>query len=389
MPVKSRTVEITRDCENKIVSDLGNVIYSSSRSYTRVSRSETIDSVNGSKKDEHPVTHSIERGSIGSCKWKVRPSGGTVYTCSYDLLSAGLWKSAYYTVPQQDLAYARAQAARASVPRLQPELSLVNFILEMREFNKLFQFFDKRHGITRNLSSGTLNWNFGWKPLIADLCTVIEKFRNVDYFYDYIQSTRNKPVDCFGRHVVKGTVSGYKPLQSFGFMYSWSDNQVYANGMEWSLLATSKHTLQFLPIIRTFEWNLRAYMQLAGVMVDPSIVWNAIPLSFVVDWFIPIGQELQKFAIDTLQPEFNTLGRSSATKLVTVTPLYTVFGNDQLSTGAWTGGRVGEAVTISYKRINDATLSAADYLAVNPELKPRVPNGKQLFLGANLLYQRI
>jgi hypothetical protein len=39
-----------------------------------------------------------------------------------------------------------------------------------------------------------------------------------------------------------------------------------------------------------------------GVMFDPSIVWNAIPWSFAIDWVIDVGRWLSQFKAPNLEP---------------------------------------------------------------------------------------
>jgi hypothetical protein len=47
---------------------------------------------------------------------------------------------------------------------------------------------------------------------------------------------------------------------------------------------------------------LLATLDKLGVMTDPSIVWNAIPWSFVIDWVIDVNQWLDQFAMPNMMP---------------------------------------------------------------------------------------
>jgi hypothetical protein len=53
-----------------------------------------------------------------------------------------------------------------------------------------------------------------------------------------------------------------------------------------------------LPRLDSVLENVYAYLDVLGVRLDPSIVWNAIPFSFVVDWVVDVSTFLGTFARD-------------------------------------------------------------------------------------------
>jgi hypothetical protein len=44
-------------------------------------------------------------------------------------------------------------------------------------------------------------------------------------------------------------------------------------------------------------------LDLLGLNLDPAIIWNAIPYSFVVDWFVNVGDYLHSLRIDAYKVE--------------------------------------------------------------------------------------
>jgi hypothetical protein len=46
--------------------------------------------------------------------------------------------------------------------------------------------------------------------------------------------------------------------------------------------------------------TLRGYLDTLGVRLDASIIWNAIPFSFIVDWFCNVSEFLSSRSVDNL-----------------------------------------------------------------------------------------
>lgn len=50
-----------------------------------------------------------------------------------------------------------------------------------------------------------------------------------------------------------------------------------------------------------FEKVLRVLLDSLGFELNPKIIWDAIPFTFVIDWFFGVGSWLERFKIDTLE----------------------------------------------------------------------------------------
>jgi hypothetical protein len=48
------------------------------------------------------------------------------------------------------------------------------------------------------------------------------------------------------------------------------------------------------------ELKIRGFLDVIGVRLDPAIIWNAIPFSFLIDWVVDVSSFLRSFAIDNL-----------------------------------------------------------------------------------------
>jgi hypothetical protein len=56
-------------------------------------------------------------------------------------------------------------------------------------------------------------------------------------------------------------------------------------------------------------------LDILGVRGDISIIWNAIPFTFIVDWFVGVQNFLESFAVDNLQFRVKILDFCSSVKI--------------------------------------------------------------------------
>jgi hypothetical protein len=67
-----------------------------------------------------------------------------------------------------------------------------------------------------------------------------------------------------------------------------------------------------------------------GVNLNPAIVWNAIPWSFVVDWLFNVGEYLSRFTIQNMEPVINImqfLWSVKRERVITVRTIFESFGS--------------------------------------------------------------
>jgi hypothetical protein len=53
--------------------------------------------------------------------------------------------------------------------------------------------------------------------------------------------------------------------------------------------------------------KMRALGDMLGISQDPAIIWNAIPYSFVVDWFVNVGGYLNRMRVDNIHAQTEIL----------------------------------------------------------------------------------
>jgi hypothetical protein len=87
----------------------------------------------------------------------------------------------------------------------------------------------------------------------------------------------------------RSTIGYSRPLPSFSRRSRWVLRPTYHATMRYSYT---------LPEMDSKHEEVLAKLDTLGVRLDPSIVWNAIPFSFIVDWVVDVSGFLQKMARD-------------------------------------------------------------------------------------------
>jgi hypothetical protein len=54
----------------------------------------------------------------------------------------------------------------------------------------------------------------------------------------------------------------------------------------------------FAPEMNSFLGRIAQFLDVLGAGRDPAIIWNAIPFTFVVDWFLNVGDFLHSQRVD-------------------------------------------------------------------------------------------
>jgi len=126
---------------------------------------------------------------------------------------------------------------------------------------------------TRDPASAWLEFTFGWVPLIQDIYAAISVLEQ-DFGYHSVKVSVKKP-----EQVVYSTMywDGNVALPSQADR--WTESGIVAAGGS----------------VRITNPNLLLARQLG--LVNPAFVaWDAVPFSFIVDWFLPVGKFLNSFS---------------------------------------------------------------------------------------------
>lgn len=182
--------------------------------------------------------------------------------------------------------------------KLRPDLTTVsmpNFLLEILELKSLFVLWKRNLGIAKNVAGAHLNVSYGWLPTIGDVQNTVVAVANtldkIKMFEQHIGVPIRSSITLSNNtYTGKGTVNHGPHV---GSEWQGSIKTVVRGHMVWK----PKPLKLMAPVPKM----LRAYLDALGFQLNARIIWDAIPLSFVIDGFIGLGNWLEQFSFDTLE----------------------------------------------------------------------------------------
>lgn len=274
--------------------------------------------------------------------WNVLPG---VHSKRYITFTAAV-ASTSNSLSAVDWNYLAVAALQATLPSFHTQNSLVNFLLELKDFRSVVKLIGSRFGqkldrirafrlkdpFTGNyrtvmssipkdktlkwLSKRYLEYNFGWRPLYRDVVSLLKEISGFTAKYKELVENAGKPVQKHWRTIVPGTaVDESRPsfndvgeTVTTSYEGSWAYKAKYQVVSEPSpgilYNATVRLRYKIPPELLAVGGQAKAWLDLLGVSRNPAVLWNAIPFSFIVDWIINVGAKLDRLRLDNI--EFKT-----------------------------------------------------------------------------------
>jgi hypothetical protein len=231
------------------------------------------------------------------------------------------------------------EAVTAMWPQVKSELSVINSILELKDFKHtpllvkqtrkslssllnfltiqgLFPLNAKSSKLTlkqlvNTVTGQHLNYMFAVAPLVSDLRAIRramtntrQKIANLLAYEDQILKShwrRNLTIDD-----VDGFDGDTETNWSGGqFWHNHKSISRLVNGVDY--VATMRYNYHFPKWIREHA-DVLGKLDAFGVNFNPTIIWNAIPFSFVIDWIANIGKAADSYKGRLLDPIVNIEG---------------------------------------------------------------------------------
>jgi hypothetical protein len=152
-----------------------------------------------------------------------------------------------------------------------------------------------------------LQWKFNVSPTLRDIAKSYNACKLVDKQLKKLNDDANRPIRRhYQRQIIDNLGAGTTTVEKSGN----SDNFYYCGGARYDRItevgrrlfnATIDYSYK-LPSMTPFEQRMLALADFFGLNLNPQIIWNAIPWSFVADWTVGIGQWLDQFTISNIRP---------------------------------------------------------------------------------------
>jgi len=175
--------------------------------------------------------------------------------------------------------------------------------------------------IVKRLTGAHLEASFGIVPFVADLVGSYTDLANLDYKVKQLKEHagrlqtrhfRSYPLDASSKST-NGDWRYMSTATSTWNIYntdSAGGNRDTVGGggpikidrrARYILRPVYHATMRYiytLPWLGEVEEKIKTKMDALGIRLDPAIIWNAIPFSFIVDWVADVSGFLRQFAID-------------------------------------------------------------------------------------------
>lgn len=234
------------------------------------------------------------------------------------------------------------------MPKVNDGLSLVNFVLELKDLRRMFDWktveslFGRYVTIRgkeywqkpklkkriKDASDDYLNYSFGWKPLVGDLEKMVKTLRGLGKRLAYLKNHSGKELVRQGSYTLEvpsfpdsidvGSASYASCAQVFSYYNTESSSIHGVHSQFYEYLPRYHASVKFIYRL-PYSWDgvmvrIRGFLDALGVRLDPSIIWNAIPFSFVVDWIISVGDWLRQLSPTDLGMEIVVIDASHSVK---------------------------------------------------------------------------
>jgi hypothetical protein len=179
-----------------------------------------------------------------------------------------------------------------------------------------------RIGFLRSLGSEYLNYEFGWKPLLSDLRDIAQSIDESEKLLAQLarDSGRNVrrrysfPAERVASYTT-GT-SGIKPALSSLIGGTQFGQMELTYHKSWF---SGCYTYHYDPADLTEASRIATQARLLlGLKIDPEVLWNLAPWSWLVDWFVNIGpvfHNLSAFGQDGLVLRYGYLMHHSTRRV--------------------------------------------------------------------------
>jgi len=249
---------------------------------------------------------------------------GTTYPIFYGAPAAGLAQTA---LPASGLSAAQGAGATAwnKFKPGKPKTSMSVFIAELRDLPSMLKAKSYAH---RNLGKHYLAYQFGWLPFLSDLRKMYQTQQRMEQILENIHHLNGKWIRRHG--TVEDTTSGavgwnltgsslpvfdpmipYEVARSFRSSgYSSTHVKVWFAGAFRYYVRDVERKLMVNPMSR----NLRR--KIMGLTMTPADVWEAIPWSWLIDYFSNVGDILSNMDsgfVDELVAKYAYVMRSQVT----------------------------------------------------------------------------
>lgn len=339
-PIHRFTQKIRKEQDRTFDNHSRRGIWKHFENYKLVSGVSSIPVTIWNKQRGHPPAH-VYAATVPSAYalyWQWSPSGGPVEPFGEaGKLNLGLppfyleQETGRFVTPPSTLGSLYTTAMQNIIPAIKSDLSLINSVIELKDFKslprmlvqlksaiplirKFFTYYDASRPareLSKTSAGAFLQWKFAIAPLLSDLAAIRAAISSYERkITSLVARTGGKQTRHFTWRW--NEFDDVDETSSGGFPQPWL-------GQNGCVLYDCRRKVRYRPsefhAEVEFNYNYTQYQQqhavvlglldALGVNFNPAIIWNALPWSFVVDWFVKVANQLEQFKIRNLEPQIN------------------------------------------------------------------------------------
>jgi hypothetical protein len=219
----------------------------------------------------------------------------------------------------------KARSLQTMLPKIRASLSLPNTLYELKDFKRLpatlsrvMKFLkglpslasSSRGGKTlRSLLKGTadgyLEYSFNIAPLLSDIAALKTALKDTRKQLKQLKSYAGRRLTShFVWPLADTYVDRLTSHEQLPMGYSANSLKPVTRQVKYSTRVFHA-TLDYVygyHNLSVFDDETAALLDVLGVNLNPAIIWNALPWTFVVDWIIGVNRWLDQFQMRNLEP---------------------------------------------------------------------------------------
>jgi hypothetical protein len=210
-------------------------------------------------------------------------------------LTSGLFDPHMPTIPDSLWKSLANEAFNDFATQIPDEISIANFGWELRELGSLIPKIER--SLSKTAASGYLNYSFGWKPFVADLNTLYNLCSTLNAKIQHLRDTWGKETRL---GMFRANVNEINNLSDYDFSYQAFDIVKFhyrLRGYRCDFRAGG-YLYHKLDGLNDISGYIRALIVSLGLSNPLKVIWNALPYSFVVDWFTGLSGKLDTLSVN-------------------------------------------------------------------------------------------
>jgi hypothetical protein len=270
-----------------------------------------IDDVVGALRSFNPVSHRVVNSQFGGFQdyqdangYVTMPRGMQVSfpLAPGDSFLDWVWHPIISSATLSDWSLEAFNRFHDQIPMA---VSIPNFLYELKDMKGMIPSID-RHSLTKTASNNFLAFEFGVKPFIDDIKNMLELSDKVTKRLQHLIATTGRATSLsFKRDAVfEEPLSFYRNILNSGTANDGFGVRFQRQSARCTFTATGK-LYQDLEDLSSQVSMMKALASAGGFNRPARVIWNAIPYSFVVDWFFRFGKILDTLTIQPFGGEFS------------------------------------------------------------------------------------